>query len=248
MSAPPKYQLLLAQLRERIDGLEIGAPVPSERALAEESGVSRMTARRALAELEREGRLRREVGRGSFVCRPAVTLPLQLTSFSEDMRARGLEPSSRVLSISTEAAGELAPLFAVDASTPITRICRVRLANGRPMAIERTSLLSAAAPSIAAADLENASLYETLESEHDVVFDAGEQHIRAGLISPADADELDTTAGAAALELVRTSSRSGTVIEHTVSIYPGDRFELSAQIAPFRAPGSAPRSALRERG
>jgi len=99
--ARPKYQRLVDRLRSAIADLPVGASVPSERALADDAGVSRMTARKALDALEAEGLLRREVGRGTFVSRPAVSLPLMLTSFSEDMRARGL---FRCLGINTHSA------------------------------------------------------------------------------------------------------------------------------------------------
>src|SRR5690606_31643042 len=99
-----KFRTLVDALRLEIESLPVGSPVPSERALAAESGVSRMTARRALDELTREGRLVREVGRGSFVARPAVNLPLHLTGFTEDMASRGIRARSRVLRLVEEPA------------------------------------------------------------------------------------------------------------------------------------------------
>lgn len=248
MDAQPKYLALVDRLRLDIEAMPTGSSVPSERSLAAEQGVSRMTARRALDELEREGLLRREVGRGSFVTRPAVSLPLRLTSFTEDVRARGLVPSSRVLRLETAAAGtDLASLLGIPASAPVTRLHRLRLADGRPMAIERTALPASAVPGIDEHDLASGSLYEILESAYGVRFDAGEQTIRAGIIADADAACLEVDAGSAALELVRTSACHGEVVERTVSTYPGDRFELSAQIEPATARGPERRSALRER-
>ncbi|GAA2170489.1 GntR family transcriptional regulator [Agrococcus versicolor] len=243
----PKYQRLVDHLRSLIADLPVGAAVPSERALADDSGVSRMTARKALAALEREGLLRREVGRGTFVSRPAVSLPLMLTSFTEDMRARGLEPSSRLLGRSALAAdAELAVVFDVAVGEPLVRIDRLRLADGTPFAIERTTLLDRAVPGILDVDLVAASLYDVLEREHGIHFDAGRQSIRAAIARPDDATTLELAPGDAVLELVRTSIAGGTVIEHTVSTYPGARFELSASIAPVTAAGTS-RSALRAR-
>lgn len=242
----PKYALLVEQLRGIVDASPVGTPVPSERALAEQSGVSRMTARRALAALEREGHLTRVVGRGSFVARPAVSLPLRLTSFSEDMRARGLEPSSRVLEQALVPAGEHAPIFGLDADAQIVRLVRLRLADGVPFAIERSHLRASAVPGLVERDLERDSLYALLEREHGIRFDAGEQSIRAGIVAAADAPVLELDEGAPVLELDRTSIMRGEVIEHTISTYPGSRFELSASIAPMTA-SERPRSALRSR-
>ena len=245
--ARPKYQRLVDRLRSAIADLPVGASVPSERALADDAGVSRMTARKALDALEAEGLLRREVGRGTFVSRPAVSLPLMLTSFSEDMRARGLEPSSRLLDTARLVAdAELAAVFHVDVGEPLVRIDRLRLADGAPFAIERSTLLDRAVPGLLDADLERVSLYELLDRDHGIHFDAGQQSIRAAIVRPGDAAILELGSGDAVLELVRTSIAAGVVIEHTVSTYPGDRFELSASIAPVTAPGAV-RSALRAR-
>lgn len=95
MTDRSKFRTLVDGLRRQIEAMPVGTVVPSERALAAETGVSRMTARRALDELTREARLVREVGRGSFVPRPAVTLPLHLTGFTEDMASREMTASRR---------------------------------------------------------------------------------------------------------------------------------------------------------
>lgn len=159
MTDRSKFRALVDDLRRRIDGLPIGAGVPSERTLAAESGVSRMTARRALDELAREGRLVREVGRGSFVSRPAVSLPLHLSGFTEDMEARGIVATSRILTI---AEGPADPPTAADlglpVGAPVFRLDRVRLADGRPMAIERTALDATVVPSLASLDFTRLSL------------------------------------------------------------------------------------------
>ncbi|MFV0373976.1 GntR family transcriptional regulator [Microbacterium sp.] len=247
MADTPKYAQLITQLRALIAELPVGAPVPSERALAEQSGVSRMTARRALSALTAEGYLRRVVGQGSFVARPAVNLPLRLTGFSEDMRSRGLDPSSRVLDCRVDPADDdLAGVFDVPAGEDVLRIVRLRLADDLPIAIERVHLLAAAVPGIDRIDLATQSLYAVLERDYAIRFDAGRQTIRAGIAEPADAEVLGIAPGSAVLELVRTSAMQDRVIEHTVSTYPGDRFELSAQIAPATA-DAAGHSALRRR-
>ena len=85
----PKYLTMRERLRRRILELPIGAPISSERDLAQEYGVSRMTARRAVIDLTREGLLDRHVGRGTFVAQPRIELRLSLSSFTDDMRAKG---------------------------------------------------------------------------------------------------------------------------------------------------------------
>lgn len=248
MTDRSKFRTLVDHLRREIEELPVGAPVPSERALATNSGVSRMTARRALDELTREGRIVREVGRGSFVARPAVNLPLHLTGFSEDMAARGIAAGSRVLRILEEPADALtAESLGLDVGSPVVRLDRVRLADGRPMALERTTLDARVVPGLVDIDFTQRSLYGELEHRYGVVFDAGEQTIRATVVRPEDAEELGVATDSAVLEFVRVSGTSGRSIERTVSTYPGDRFELSARIAPVTAQESGGRSALRVR-
>lgn len=244
----PKYRELADAIRAEIAGAPVGSPTASERQLAEETGVSRMTARRAIDELVREGLLTREVGRGTFVARPVVSVPLQLTSFTEDMLARGYEPSSSVLHAGIVPADEhVAAIFGLAPGDSVMVLSRLRLADGVPIAIERSHLRASRFPGIEGIDFARESLYRVLVEDYGVRFDAGEQVIRAAIARPSDADTLAIAAGSPVLELVRTSISHGEVIEWTTSTYPGSRFELSARIAPVTVQGSAQRSALRAR-
>ena len=244
----PKYRELAEAIRGEIAGAPVGSPTASERQLAEETGVSRMTARRAIDELVREGLLTREVGRGTFVARPAVSVPLQLTSFTEDMRARGYVPSSEVLHLGTVPADEhVASIFGLSLGEPVILLTRVRLADGVPIAIERSHLRANLFPGIERFDFARDSLYRVLTDDYGIRFEAGEQVIRAASARADDAQTLQIAPESPVLELVRTSVSHGEVIEWTTSTYPGSRFELSAQIAPVTVQGSAPQSALRVR-
>lgn len=244
----PKYRELADRILREIAGAPVGTPTLSERQLAEETGVSRMTARRAIDELVRQGLLTREVGRGTFVARRMVTVPLQLTSFTDDMRARGHEPSSRVLGFETTPADDqAAAVFGIAPGETMIVLSRLRLADGIPMAIERSHLRGAAFPGLDSYDFARDSLYSVLTERYGVLFDAGEQVIRAGIVHDEDAAMLEVPVGAPVLELIRTSESHGRVVEWTTSAYPAARLELSARIAPVTAPGSEPRSALRVR-
>src|SRR5262252_10465515 len=117
------------------DSLEVGQAIPSERRLSEELGASRLTIRAALDELVREGHLTRRHGSGTYVSRPKIAQPLTLTSFSEDMRRRGMVPGSRTLELITTTAGaRLAHRLGVSPETRLIRVKRLRLADGQPMA------------------------------------------------------------------------------------------------------------------
>ena len=95
----PKYWALKQHLLDLLDSRPPGSPIPTERALATEFTVSRTTVRQALADLTAEGRLHRVQGKGTFAAEPKLAQRLQLSSYTEDMRAQGREPSSKLLEI-----------------------------------------------------------------------------------------------------------------------------------------------------
>lgn len=137
----PKYYRLKRHLLEITETLPPGTPVPPERTLAAEFDTSRTTVRQALQELVVEGRLERIQGKGTFVAKPKVSQALQLTSYTEDMRAQGLEPASQLLDIGYVTADDrLAGLLDIATGGRVLRIERLRLASGEPMAIEITHL------------------------------------------------------------------------------------------------------------
>ena len=120
-----------------IEQLEVGEAIPSERQLSAELGVSRLTLRAALEDLAREGYVVRRRGAGTFVGEPKITQELTMTSFTDDMRRRGLRPGSRTLELRVSPAGaRLGRLLHVSPSEPVFIARRLRLADGESMAIE----------------------------------------------------------------------------------------------------------------
>ncbi|WP_295702363.1 GntR family transcriptional regulator, partial [Lapillicoccus sp.] len=102
---PPKYEVLAAALEERVGAMDAHDALPTERELLEEFQVSRTTVRQAIQRLIRQGLVYNVQGSGTYVANPAVvSKTLRLTSFTEDMRQRGLEPSSTILEQQTVAA------------------------------------------------------------------------------------------------------------------------------------------------
>ena len=96
-SPVPKYSQLRTILLDVIAEAAVDDPAPSERELMARFGVARMTVRKAVDHLVAEGRLYRVPGKGTYVARPKIEMPLRLSSFTEDMRARGLYPGAREL-------------------------------------------------------------------------------------------------------------------------------------------------------
>src|SRR3954453_9988696 len=146
---------------ELIEQLGVGSAIPSERQLSTDLGVSRLTVRAALDELVREGYLERRRGSGTFVREPKIAQELTMTSFSEDMRRRGMRPASRTLSVSTTTAGARPGRFPhVSPSERIVVAQRLRLADNETMAIEELHVPETLVPGLTARDLEQHSFYE----------------------------------------------------------------------------------------
>ena len=165
----PKYYRLKKHLVELTQALAPGSPLPPERSLAEKYGTSRTTVRQALAELVIEGRLQRIQGKGTFVAKPKVAQELQLVSYTEDMRAQGLEPTSKLLEIGYVVADDvLAEKLAIKLRARVLRIERLRLANGEPMAIETTHLSAQRFPGLRRHLARSHSLYVALSEKYGV--------------------------------------------------------------------------------
>lgn len=230
--AVPKYYELRQWLRQHIDGLPPGTPVPPERTLSDRFNISRTTVRQALHDLAVEGRIVRMQGRGTFVATPKVTQNLQLTSYTQDMQAQGLRPGSHLIDVAvTDAEADVAASLGVPEGAPVVRVERVRSANGEPMAVETVYLSQERFPDIGKELGEDTSLYSVLEEQYGVVPAQGEETIETVLAPPAVSRLLGTDATTPMLMLTRTSrDADGVPVEHVRSLYRGDRFRLTTRL------------------
>lgn len=248
-SPVPKWEQLRDILLEQIGRtLEVDSPVPSERDLAERYALSRMTARQAVDHLVSEGRLYRVPGRGTFVARDKVDRPLHLTSFSVDMRARGLRPGGTDVALRTikSPASVATPLDIARGST-VHQLERLRTADGTPMALERTYIPARLAPDLIRHPLGDRSLYELLADEYGLRLDQATESIGAGAVDAADGRRLQIARGTPVLLLERVSSAAGTVVELTLSAYRANRYRLHTTLAvPPSGPVLAPRTSRRK--
>jgi GntR family transcriptional regulator len=163
---------------ELIEALDVGQAIPSERQLSIDLGVSRLTVRAALDELVREGYLMRRRGAGTFVAEPKVAKSMTMSSFSDDMRQRGLLPGSRTLEFRVVPAGaRLGRILHVSPSEPVLAIKRLRLADGEPMAIELLHVREALLPGLTATDLEERSFYDLLVERYGIEIVGGSQTV-----------------------------------------------------------------------
>src|SRR5436190_20997486 len=122
----PKQSEARARVLDLIEQLAVGEAIPSERQLSSDLGVSRLTVRAALDDLVREGLLVRRRGSGTFVSEPKIAQELTMTSFTEDMRRRGMIPGSRTIQLRTAPAGAWsARILDVSPSEPLVVAMRV---------------------------------------------------------------------------------------------------------------------------
>lgn len=215
-----------------IDRLHIGAAIPSERQLSVDLGVSRLTVRAALDELVREGYLIRRRGAGTFVSEPKIAQELTMTSFTEDMRRRGMVPASKTLDLRVVPAGaQLGRIMHVSPSERIVTARRLRLADGAPMAIEDLHVREALVPGLTKRDLEQGSFYELLQGRYGVVVDGGLQTIEPTVTNEEESAALSVPLHSPAFLFERIShAENGEVVEYVRSLYRGDRYRLVTEL------------------
>jgi GntR family transcriptional regulator len=220
------------QVLDLIESLGIGSAIPSERQLSADLGVSRLTLRAALDDLAREGYLVRRRGSGTYVQQPKIAQELTMTSFSEDMRRRGMVPGSRTLSLDHGVAGaRLGRLLRVSPSEEILVIKRLRLADGESMAIETLHLPAALVPGLKAADLDG-SFYELVRDRYGIVIASGTQAIEPTVTDAEQSSALGVPLHSPAFLFERTSrDESGRTVEFVQSVYRGDRYRIVTELS-----------------
>jgi GntR family transcriptional regulator len=232
-------QEVRALLRELIANAEPGYRLPSERELSLRWNAARMTVRHATDALVDEGLVARRHGSGTYVLPRPVVRFLGLTSFSQDMRDRGLVPSSRLLAFELETADEsVAERLMIDQDESVFRFTRLRFGSGEPMAIETVWIRSALVPGLQPRDLDG-SLYELLAERYGLVPGSADVTIEPMLPDAEIRQLLDIPPGQAALSMRMTDADAdGEVVMIADCIYRGDRYQLSAHV-PARALTSA---------
>jgi len=231
----PIYYQLKEALKQQIESgaLKPHERVPSERELEEAYHISRMTARRALEELEAEGYIYRAQGKGSFVAEPKIRQGLLwLTSFTEDMRERGMRAGARVLRAEVVSDERVARKLGIDSGEEFVMLQRLRTADGEPMALETSYLRRRFCPGLEGHDFTDRSLYSTLQEEYGLRLGRAEQAVEAKVADGFEAELLGVKPGAPMLSMERITylDDGQTPIEYVRSIYRGDRYKLYVEL------------------
>ncbi|MCC6798673.1 MAG: GntR family transcriptional regulator [Anaerolineae bacterium] len=244
-SPVPLYVQIKDYLRRSIQTGAIGvhARVPSERELAQQFNVNRLTASRALKELAQEGLIYSRVGKGTYVCPPKINQTLKaLSSFSEEMRQLGQQASSRVLQAAIVHAPELVSrALSLPAEAEIVLLVRVRLADGLPIALESSHIPHALCREILPRhDFARESLYHVLRHEYGLRMTYAHQTIEAQVASEGEQRALECKPGTPILSIVRvTYTDADQPFEYVRSAYRGDRYRFHTELRLVEAQNGA---------
>ena len=226
----PKHAQLRNALQNIMDEeLAPGDMIPSERELTTRYAVSRATVRAAISALVNDGRLTTVPGKGTVVTRPRVESNLHLASFTQDMRSRGLRPSTELLESRLEVADDpIAKALDLVSGEQVWVIERLRLADGEPMAHEISWYPATLFPDLGDKDL-TSSLYATFERQYGVVISEADQTVWT---EPAGehARVLKVPAEVPVLVFDRIARTNSRPAERTVSRYRGDRYQVSLSL------------------
>ncbi|QGP92273.1 HTH-type transcriptional repressor YvoA [Neomoorella glycerini] len=240
----PAYHQIKHDLQQKILNNELKPDdrVPSEETLARNYGVSRMTARHAISELVNQGYLYRVHGKGTFVSRPKIERSYApLTGFIDDMRERGIRPSSKLLGLRQVIPDpELRSKLHLSPGIKVYQITRLRYANAEPIVIQVACLPQPLCPGLETEDLENNSLYAVLEKRYDIHLDRAQQRLEATRSTPEQARLLQIRPGDPLLYVYRLSFLAdGTPVEFVESWYRSDRYAFEVTL--YKDWGVAPK-------
>jgi GntR family transcriptional regulator len=230
-NAIPKYFQLASILKSQIDDGEWKPrqPIPSERQLEQQYRVSRPTVRQAIEYLEKQGYLYREHGRGTFVSPQKLQKKmLELTSFSEDLLRKGIQPSQIIRSICYVVPPEtILNRFELPLESSVLRIERIRLGNDIPIGLQTSYVVLGDDQQINEDDLNHyGSLYRVLEEKLNIIPSEADETLEVTLATPEEAALLQIKAGSPLLLNERlTYDQNRKPIEFVKILYRGDRYQ-----------------------
>jgi len=228
----PVYQQLNDRLRVLLRGKDYAQTdrFLTERQIAEQYGVSRPTANKALANMVAEGLLEFRKGVGTFVARPRLDYDLDtLVSFTDKAKAVGKRAGTRVIEFDEVAASvagkEVMDHLQVSAGEVLFFMCRLRLVNDLPVILERRWVPRRLCPALSRADLRG-SLYKLWSEEYHWRVTEANQTIRAINLVGADARLLEVASGTACFLVSAVGFSGDQPVWWEKTIYRGDAYEF----------------------
>ncbi|HKV30622.1 MAG TPA: GntR family transcriptional regulator [Candidatus Dormibacteraeota bacterium] len=231
-SAIPIHTQFRAHLLRRIERGELrqGQKLPSEREYADRLGVSLAPIRQAILDLVKEGYLHRTRGRGTFVQEAKVDEKIAiLSSFTQSMRAKGLDPDIHIRFRGLVAADPVIAEALRTRERKLLQIRRLASVDSEPVALLDAYLSPQAFPKIAHADLADGSLYQTMEALYGVVPTRATSTIEV-IRCQEEAELLGLIPGTPALQVEGTTFDAGDrPVEFSRVIYRADRFRFTIE-------------------
>ena len=222
----PAYKRIQEEILKRLETGELksGDIVDSERELAKIHGVSLMTARHALAGLERDGKVVRRRGAGTFVAPPRIHFN-KLMSYTEQMAGRGLNISSKLITLSViETEPEVAARLALPATSRLIKVERLRLGGVEPFAIETCYLSADEFGNLIHERLDRVSLFSILEHDYGLQIGHADEEVDATTADAHSARLLRIPPGSAILRLrQKIFSTQGKIVIYVLGLYRADR-------------------------
>lgn len=239
----PYYIQVKNILEERIEkgDWQVGDQLPGEPELCRMFNVSRTVIRQALKEMEYEGLIVRQKGKGTFVAEAKIgeSLVQSLTGFYQDMVERGHIPVTQVLRQEVVPAGpKVAAHLKIKPDTPVVLIDRLRFVEGEPMTLVVTYLPYTLCPEALQADFTTQSLYAFLEKRYGLVIARGRRTLEAVPANEYEAQLLQVKKGAPLMMLDSVSYLDdGTPLEYYHALHRGNRARFEVELIRARKPG-----------
>jgi GntR family transcriptional regulator len=229
----PLWAQLRADLLRRLEAGAFDADFPGEMALVADYGVSRQTVRSALRELRADGVVLAERGRRPRVApQTAITQPLgALYSLFASVESAGLRQDSIIRARDVRADGVVAEHLGLEASTPLFRLERLRLAGKEPLALDTVWLPAELGASLLDADFTHTALYDELAARTGIRIDGGREHICGVVPTGAQQRLLGIGPATGALAISRLGYAAGRPVEWRHTLIRGDRFSLLAEFS-----------------
>lgn len=229
-SPVPLYSQIRELLRSRITDGEFGAEgkMPSENAMVRAFGVSRITVRQALNDLQKEGLIFKIHGKGTFAAKPkAVQSLMRLEGFGEAMSASGHETHSRVLGHRVLLPGcHVAARLGVGDKTEVMEIRRIRYLDSNPISLDVTYVPLDIGRRLIKEDLRRRDIFLILENDYGIPLDRAELRMDAMLADARLSEALAVAEGSPVLRIERLTLASGDQpLDFEYLYYRGDAFQ-----------------------
>jgi Transcriptional regulators len=208
-----------------------GEKIPSEKELCSLYGVSRITVRKALDELERSGHLVRRQGKGTFVTNISFEQRLsKFYSFSEELKQRGLEEHSQVIHFEQiSAPDEVANQLGLEPEGQVFKLTRLRLVDQTPYTLETSYIPVDVCPILTKENISSKGLYNTMRMG-GIFPDRVIEKFRATVIRKTEAELMGLKLGMPAMHLERVTYFGVRTVEYCSSIVRGDFFTYTVEL------------------